>query len=198
MVTVRQIERVWDAKDYGRLANDLLSVRVENSPRLGMELGRATPSAALALIRMDELSQGGSPAYRRLLGVLLKNQQADGGWGDVITTAVCLRALLCGGGNGQAVQRAVEYLRDLQKADGLWPGVPIRRAAGDTFVSAFVLLQVGDQPKFQAQVQVEQAVNWFLDHEEELDYETQRLWALAKVRCGGGIISRDTRKHLWS
>ena len=60
------------------------------------------PSAAMALIRMDELMQSHVPLYRQLIRVLLSVQQADGSWGDPAATALCLRALLSGKGDGIA------------------------------------------------------------------------------------------------
>ena len=84
MMTVRHIERLWDAKSYGKLMRDLLIARPESGLRLETELGRGTPTAAMALIRLDELCQSGVPLYGRLLRTILNDQHADGGWGDPI------------------------------------------------------------------------------------------------------------------
>src|SRR5687768_3742472 len=93
MFTIRQIERLWNSKQYRRLAVELLQGRPEASYRLEAEFGRSIPAAALALVRMDELAQSHHPLYRTLLNVLIVGQEADGGWGDVMTTALCVRAL---------------------------------------------------------------------------------------------------------
>ena len=93
-------------------------------------MGRAVPAAALSLIRLDELEQAHNPLSRKLLNVLLVGQELDGGWGDPLTTALCLRALLCGHGQGQAVQRALTYVATMQKAEGIWPKEPLRRMPG--------------------------------------------------------------------
>src|SRR4051812_10846813 len=103
MITIRQIERLFDAQQYRRLTAELLATRAEALAELQMALARAVPVAALGIIRMDELSQAHHGLYRRLLNVVLTAQDKDGGWGEPLTTALCLRALLCGNGNGPAV-----------------------------------------------------------------------------------------------
>src|SRR5687768_14334307 len=105
MITVRQIERTWNAKEYDRLVRELLGGRPEARYRFEMELTRAPLAAALAVIRLDELAQGYVPLYSRLVRALLSTQEADGGWGDPATTALCCRALACGNGNGLAIDR---------------------------------------------------------------------------------------------
>ena len=57
MITVRQMERLWGGKAYEKLFRELLAARPEASLRLEVELGRSIPAAALAIIRLDELSQ---------------------------------------------------------------------------------------------------------------------------------------------
>ena len=49
------------------------------------------PAAALAMIRMDELSQSANPLYQQLLRTLLNRQDEDGGWSDPMTTALALK-----------------------------------------------------------------------------------------------------------
>src|SRR5215216_947988 len=107
MQTVRQIERFFSAKQYTRLARDLLLARPESSARLLAELAQPAPAAALALIRLDELHQAHHPLSQRLLRTILSSQEADGGWGDPVSTAVCLRALLLNRGAGLSVQHAL-------------------------------------------------------------------------------------------
>src|SRR4051794_25721441 len=95
MMTVRHIERLFSDQQHRRLYRELIAARPEANFALEPALGRVAPTAALALIRLDELTQGHTPLYRRLLNVVLTAQQADGGWGDLLTSAVCVRALLC-------------------------------------------------------------------------------------------------------
>lgn len=182
MTTVRQIERYWNAKEYARLFRELIAARPEGRFRLEIEV-RAPLAAALAVIRLDELTQSYVPLYTRLLRVLLMAQESDGGWGDPVTTAVCLRALLCGQGNGFAVERGLSYLANLQKDEGIWPNLPLRRMPADAHVSAFILCQLGDSPAFREAVRWADAVTWFERHADQLDEETHELWARASLRC---------------
>src|SRR5688500_12363947 len=183
MFTIRQIERLWNSKQYRRLAVELLQGRPEASYRLEAEFGRSIPAAALALVRMDELAQSHHPLYRTLLNVLILGQEADGGWGDVMTTALCVRALTCGDGQGVAVERGIAYLAQLQKSEGVWPHVPIRRMPADAFVSAFVLFELGESESFRRAARLTDAVDWFNANLATLDAHTRRLWDRAVARC---------------
>ena len=127
MFTVRQIERHWESKAYERLFAELVAARPEASLRLGIDIARPVPAAALAVVRLDELTQSHAKLYPKLIKTVVAAQEADGGWGDLVTTALCLRALLCGQGNGPSIDRGMKYLADLQKSEGIWPNVPIRR-----------------------------------------------------------------------
>ena len=110
MITVRHIERLFSDQHHRRLYRELIAPRPEANFALEAALGRAVPTAALALIRLDELTQAHTPLYRRLLNVVLTAQQPDGGWGDLMTTAVCVRALLCGPCNQIIGRLGVEAL----------------------------------------------------------------------------------------
>ncbi len=199
MITVRQIDRLWGSKAFGRLFRELLSARPEASLRLEMELGRPTPTAALAVIRLDELTQSYVPLYTRLLQTVLNDQQSDGGWGDPMTTALCIRALTCGQGNGLAIERGLDYLAALQKPEGIWPAIPIRRMPADAFASAFILLQLGDRPEFRQSIRFSSALAWFEQNESTLDPDTQKLWGRANLRCGIKPQERQPQtESLWS
>src|SRR3954471_11930536 len=183
MQTTRQIERLWGARQYDRLARELLAARPENSPRLLAEVSRAVPAAALALIRLDELNQGHHPLNEKLIRMVIAAQEGDGGWGDPLVSALCVRALSCGRGQGLAIDRGVAHLADLQKANGAWPAVAVRRTGEDAFVSAFILFQLADYAGFRAAVRMEDAAHWFAEHEAGLDEATMRLWRRASLRC---------------
>ncbi len=185
MITTRQVEKLWTSKMYDRLLAQLLALRPEATPRLFIELRRAIPMAAMAVIRLDELNQSHTAIYSQLLRVILAAQEADGGWGDPMATALCIRALLCGNGDGLAIDQGIDYLAHLQKADGLWPSIPIRRTNADPFVSAFILLQLGGERRFTQRVNLESAVAWFEEHSATLDVETAQLWRNAAYRCRG-------------
>src|SRR6266404_2027439 len=169
MQTTRQLDRFWNARQYDRLARELLSARIEFSPRLLGELARPVPAAALALIRLDELNQGVHPLNEKLIRTIIAAQEGDGGWGDLIVSALCLRALMCNRGQGIAIDRGIAWLANLQKPEGAWPSVPIRRTTEDAFVSAFILFQLGDQPAFRAAVRLDAAVNWLAQNEATFD-----------------------------
>ncbi|HSV16530.1 MAG TPA: hypothetical protein VLI90_19865 [Tepidisphaeraceae bacterium] len=198
MITVRQMERLWSGKAYEKLFRELLAARPEASLRLEMELGRSIPTAALAIVRLDELSQAYVPLYSQLVRTVLNDQHSDGGWGDPMITAICVRALTCGGGNGVAVERGLQYLANMQKAEGIWPNVPIRRMPADPYVSAFILLQLGDHAAFRRAVRFFDAINWFEANEAGLDPDARRLWDRASLRCGMKSATRNGSGPLWS
>src|SRR4051812_7272654 len=118
MITIRHIERLFADQQHRRLYRELVAARPEGAFALEGALARVVPIAALGMIRLDELTQGHTALYRRLLNVVLTSQQSDGGWGDPMATALCVRALLCGGGQGAAVERGLNYLSGLQQPKG--------------------------------------------------------------------------------
>lgn len=183
MITLRQIERYVNEQQHRRLYRELVTGRPEAAFALEPHLGRAVPAAALAMIRLDELSQSHAPLYRRLLNIVLTAQQGDGGWGDLMATALCARALLCGGGQGAAVERGLAHLASLQKSEGVWPKEPIRRLAADAFTSAFILLQLGSHGEFRRAVRFADAVDWFAANAPAMDADAKRMWDRAAVRC---------------
>jgi len=183
MQTIRQIDRFWNARQYDKLSQELLRGRLEFSPRLVAELANPVATAAMALIRLDELNQGFHPLTQKLIRTILAAQEGDGGWGDLMVSALCLRALTCNRGQGPAVDRGMAYLAALQKEQGAWPTLPIRRTPEDAFVSAFILFQLADHPSFRAAVRFEDAVQWLAQNEPTFDPETARLWHRASLRC---------------
>ena len=182
MMTVRQIERLWTGRFYDRLLGDLLANRPEQAirPRAG---GSALLAAAAAMIRLDELSQSDAPIFTLLLRTLLAAQDADGGWGDLLTTPWAIRALLVDAGAGAALERGLAFLASLQQVDGIWPGIPIRRLPADPWISACILFHLGDSPRFRASVRLPDAVKWFARSASALDPDTRSIWELARPRC---------------
>jgi hypothetical protein len=195
MITVRQIERTWSAKQYERLLRDLLAARPEGGFQLRLESGCAASAAAIAVIRLDELSQAHVPVCSQLIRTILANQQADGGWGDPAVTALCLRALLCCNGQGAAIERGMQALAALQKTEGIWPREPLRRMPADALVSAFILFELGDNVLFRQSLRFDQAVAWFTANEGLLDGESRRLWERAHVRCSSIARGIPVRAH---
>lgn len=184
MVTVRQLERDWEGRKYERLLASLTAARPEGMFAFDTAGGRTVPAAAMALVRLDELNQSHVPLYGRLVRALLASQSTgDGGWLDPAVTAFCLRALTAGRGNGLAVERGLDYLADLQKADGLWPAGPIRRMVADPAASAFVLYQLGDNPRFRHAVRFDDAVRSLESRARPLDSDAKAWWQLARMKC---------------
>jgi len=198
MVTVRQIERLWDAKAFRRLAAELLSTRTEGTYRLESELGTSLGAAALGIIRLDELQQSHHPLNRKLLNVILLAQEADGGWGDPLRTGLCLRALLCARGEGNAVERGMQYLATMQKAEGVWPKEPIRRMPADGFVSAFVMFELASATRFREVVRIDDAVEWFAGNEAMLEPDAKRMWELASLRYRTAPMLVTAELEFWS
>jgi len=199
MITVRQIERYWNNRQYDKLFNALVESRPEASFPFDLTEARSVPAAAIALIRLDELSQNHVPLYGRLVRALLASQNVnDGGWGDPVVTALCLRALMCGRGNGPAIDFGLRYLADLQRAEGAWPAGPIRRLPADPAASAFVLFQLGDRAEFRSAVRFDDALAWFETHASSLDADARRWWESARLRCQVELPVPAFRGHLGS
>jgi hypothetical protein len=199
MITVRQIERDWNARNYEKLFRELTAARPEAKFCFDFEGGRAAPAAAMGIIRLAELNQSFVPLYAKLVRAVLACQDArDGGWGDVVVTALCLRALLSDKGHGVAVDRGMAYLADLQKPEGIWPAVPVRRLPEDPYTSAFLLSQLGDQPRFREAVRFDDAVGWFERHTAHCDEETRAIWERASLRCASRRIATSNQPLIWT
>jgi hypothetical protein len=184
MQTVRQIERLWTARQYPRLFRELVANRPEASFDIDLEPAGSTAAAAMGIIRLHELDQSHVSLYSTLIRALVASQDKDGGWQDATLSALCLRALMLGRETaGAAIDRGLAYLAPLQRADGLWPKIPLRRMPGDACVSAFVLHQLGDEQRFRAAVRFDDAVDWFASNTSALDTSAKKLWDRASLRC---------------
>lgn len=181
MMTIRQIERFWNAKSYSRLSQELLAARQEALFQLD-GLDHPCFVAALAMIRMDEFSQSHVPLFSALVRTVVSAQERDGGWGDPATTALCVRALLVDRGEGIAIEAGLRYLATLQKEEGIWPNGPLRRMPADPGVSLFILYQLGDHPRFRQAVRFTDASAWFARNESMLSPECRNLCHWASLR----------------
>jgi hypothetical protein len=196
MQTVKQIERLWTGRRYDALLRELTLCRADAEfIPLIQNSSLALPAAAMGMVRLDELSQAGAPIYHKLLVCLLAAQDSDGGWGDPVMTALCLRAMLGSRGGGEAIERGLTYLANLQKEEGIWPKIPFRRMPADSLTSAVILYQLSHEPRFRDAVSFDDAVQWFDDHATQLDPATRKLWFSVRLRCG---ISRDQKAELWT
>lgn len=183
MMTVKHMQRAWSGRQHERLFRDLIEYRPEATLGLDFDGLWSIPAAAMAIVRMDELSQSHAPLYSQLVRAILAAQQADGGWNDPALTALCIRALLCGQGQGIAIDRGLAFLANLQKDEGSWPRVPLRRMPEDALVSAFILFELGEHPAFQSAVRLGDAVAWFGRNEHCLDPVSRELYHRACRRC---------------
>ena len=198
MLTVRHIEKLWDARKYRQIVDELITPRVEASAAAELAEAQTASAAALCLIRLDELHQPHAAICSRLIRTLVALQEADGGWGDVAVTALCLRALSLQNGHGVALERGMAYLASLQQPDGIWPKVPIRRMPADALVSAFVMLQLADNEQFHLAVDFDSAFAWFESHRWSLDPAAQALWDHARLRVPAQPTTRAVAEPSWS
>lgn len=183
MLTVRQIERLFTARDFSRLLHDLTSHRADALIRWDSRASRPTLAAAMAAVRLDELSQAHHPFCGKMIHAVLTAQEADGGWGDPLTTALCLRALLGSKGNGMVVDRGLAYLAAIQQDEGSLPGGPFRRMPADSHVTAAVLYLLGEFPQVAAAFRLPEAADWMDLNLGTLDAPTRILWRHGSVRC---------------
>lgn len=195
MMTVRHIERLWTSKSYAKLLDEMLVARGEAAFRTRVAGNPTVVAAAAAMIRLDELNQSHTPLFSALLRSVLSFQEADGGWGEPMTTALCVRALSISQGAGIALDRGLDYLATLQQPQGLWPNVPIRRMPADPCASAFVLLLLGDHAEFRRRVRVQDAVAWFLANAATLDDDSRAVWERARLRCRIGNAKSIPAHH---
>lgn len=196
MTTTRQIERFWQAKDYARLLVQLLSGRSENFVRVRTDTEPRLATAALALVRLDEFNQSHTSVCGELVRTLLSAQEADGGWGDPMTTSLCVRALKTARGQGIAIERGLEALANLQKIDGSFPAEPLRRMPSDAFVTAFVLYEVGCDAQH---IRVDEALMWLDAHTGSLDDATRVLRDRLNIRCHRVPTGRNVHSQFaWS
>lgn len=182
MLTVRHLEREYNSGAFSRLMRELLAARGEASPAVMAQLARPVPTAAMVMIRLDELGQAHVPLFGKLLRLCLQTQQSDGGWKDPLVTALVLRALRLTGGAGPAIDKGFQYLAQLQKDDGQWPAEPLRRMSGDAFVTAWVCFHLAGDADFRRVARLDDAMAALELLEPTLSHEARRLWTRAARR----------------
>lgn len=198
MLTARYIQRLWDAGKHDRLLQELITPRVEAVAADELTHNTIASAAALALVRLDELHSPHALICGDLIRALIATQKSDGGWGDVATTALCLRALSLQDGHGPAIAGGMAYLAALQQPAGIWPKLPIRRMPEDALVSAFTILQLGDNDLFRATVRIDAAFAWFDSHRWMLEPAALSLWDHARLRVPAKITTRAVAEPSWS
>ena len=160
MTTVRQIGGLLGDGQNRKLFNELCRYRADIPEMLAGELGVSpTATAALATIRLQELSQTRVPIYRNLVAKLVEAQEANGGWGNTLITALATRALVNEPTARQAGLRGITLLGQLQKEDGSLPRETVRRLPGDATATAFTLVQLGRLADFAQCFRLEAAIH---------------------------------------
>ena len=183
MHTVKQMDRLWLQGRYTQLFGDLTHGRMEAAFAGHLQSTHAsTAAAAMVVIRLEELAQPHVKLHDQALRCLLGQQESDGGWGDPMLTSLCLRALLTNHGGGDAIERGLAYLANLQQDVGIWPRIPFRRLPGDSLTSVFVLTQLGHEPRFRDSVNFDAVTEWFSTHSDALDVQTKKLWQRVELR----------------
>ncbi|QOV91084.1 hypothetical protein [Humisphaera borealis] len=202
MLTVRQIERLYVARDFSRLLHDLTSHRADALIRWDKQANRSVLAAAMSAIRLDELSQAHHAFCGTMVRAVLAAQEADGGWGDPLSTALCLRALLASKGNGASIDRGMAYLAAVQQDAGSFPAGPFRRMPADGHVTTSVLYLLGEFETFAAAVDGLGAADWIEHNLATLDDPTRVLWRHGSVRSRRGgpgaprLIRRPASEHV--
>jgi len=69
--------------------------------------------------------------------------------------------------------------------------------SADAYVSAYVLLQLGNALAFQNAIRFDEAVGWFATHESTLEPEAKKIWDRARSRCRVARASAPVAQ-LWS
>lgn len=189
MMTARQIEKWWMAREYVKLARQCLAGRAESVDSLRVALASPTAAAALALIRLDELGQS-TPVAAAMVRAVSAAQRDDGGWEEPILSAVCVRALLAHGCHRDQSAGGIASLARLQRDDGAWPRESFRRMPGDVCATAFILLQLVHDETFRAAVRVGDAVRWLREQQRSLvgDAVTLTRFALLRSSSRGPVL----------
>lgn len=163
MTTVRQIDGMWTDGQGKKLFGELSKFRPDVPEFLATDLGNLPiATAALSMIRLQELSQTRTQLYRALLARVLVTQEADGGWGDTLATVLAARALLNDPEGRSAGTKAVVLLSNLQHEDGTFPRTTTRRLAGDTLATAFVLAHLGRIADVANRIRLEAAIGYLV------------------------------------
>ena len=188
MTTVRQIDGMWTDGQGKKLFSELARFRPDVPEFLATELGSLPiATAALSMIRLQELSQTRTQLYRALLARVLVTQEADGGWGDTLATVLAARALLNDPEGRSAGMKAVILLSKLQREDGTFPRTTTRRLAGDTLATAFVLAHLGRIADVANRIRLESAIGNLVEAKATASPLLQPLIKLAISRANSQV-----------
>ena len=160
MNTTKQITGLWGEGQNRKLFEELARYRPDVPAWLVNELGTsAAATAAMAVLRLQELSETRKPVYTNLITRLLSLQDANGGWGSTLATVLAVRALQGEPTAKAAAGRGLALLAAIQKDDGSLPRETIRRLPGDPTATAFALAHLGRVSAFVGSIRIEAAVH---------------------------------------
>lgn len=188
MTTVRQMQSWMSDGQHGRAIAELSQFRGDLPAEIVRELnGSAIAAVALAAIRLQELNQQRTTLYRGLLARLVGLQLADGGWGDVLPSALAIRALLGDASTRGDAIRGIDWLCGQQKDDGSLSREPIRRLPGETMVTAFVLAHLSRSSEFAMRFRIEAALKSLAGPRPLASPAVQSLIKLAIQRASASV-----------
>lgn len=191
MTTVRQIDGMWTDGQGKKLFAELSKFRPDVPEFLGAELGtHPIATAALSMLRLQELSQTRTQLYRALLARVLVTQEADGGWGDTLATVLAARALLSDSEGRSAGVKAAILLGNLQNEDGTFPRTTNRRLPGDTLTTAFVLAHLSRISEAANRIRLEAAIGGLAAARSTVSLLLQPLVKLALSRASSQVAGQ--------
>lgn len=194
MTTIRQMQSLLSDGQHAKLLGELSQYRGDLPGELVAELGgSATVAVAMAAVRLQELNQSRTTLYRALLARLVGSQESNGGWGDVMTTALAVRALLGDATSKPAAVRGIQLIVGLQKDDGTLPRESLRRMPGDIPATAFVLAHLSRSNEFAHRFRVEAAIGSLTQARPLVSPAVQSLIKLAVQRASASVGGQAQR-----
>ena len=197
MRSVDLIERHFRAGRLDQLLHGLSANGMDLTLALRIRLSQHPACAlALALRRLTELAYGPSSLSRTMTSRLLDMQDSDGSFAsDPLATACALAAFgqahaqqqhLVDPEIGPACQRALAALAAMQADDGLISHPCDRTWQQRAMVSAFILHLLAHDAEFRGAIRLAEMMDWFEQHQDQLEPETEQDWLMARLDAGAG------------
>jgi hypothetical protein len=200
VLTVNNIQKLFDAKAYGRLLNAVAGNGLELPRALGARLARVPAGAvALGLRRVVELTYHPTDLSGRMAQFLIATQDRDGSFErDPVVTAMAAAAwgrMLAeqpAGATPQIVaakEHALGALALMQQDDGLFDTSADWTCADRALTGAFVFYTLADDEAFGKAVNIAALWRWFEQRHRTLERDTERLWRMGCAEVRGGRLS---------